>query len=99
MPPFRAQEAFEEPLRGGERGAGLGSLAFLLANLVSLLVHLLPREAQLAWGWRLPFLLAAPLGVASVLLRRHVPETESFRRAKGDEQAAPKATRPVTFEC
>ena len=118
-----------------------GSLAFLLANLVSLLIHLLPREQQLsawvpawygvghiecspllvkwcadqqfqrkkadskefvwtmsadqmcrkimsvkidslptqpsvlsyyskAWAWRVPFLLALPLGVASILLRR-----------------------------
>ncbi|CAK9008635.1 Proline/betaine transporter (Proline porter II) (PPII) [Durusdinium trenchii] len=64
-----------------------GSLAFLLANLVSLLVHLLPWEDQVAWGWRVPFLLAAPLGVASILLRRHVPETEAFRRRRDAEKS------------
>jgi len=66
-----------------------GSLAFLLANLVSLLIHLLPREEQLAWAWRVAFLLALPLGVASILLRRHVPETEAFRRKCEMEVAAP----------
>lgn len=69
-----------------------GSLAFLLANVVSLLVHLLPREQQLAWAWRVPFLLALPLGVASIILRRHVPETEAFRRKVEMETAR---TQPV----
>lgn len=57
-----------------------GSMAFFLANAVSLAVHQLPRETQIAWGWRIPFLLAAPLGFVSVLLRRGMAETSEFRK-------------------
>ncbi|CAE7661477.1 QCT [Symbiodinium sp. CCMP2456] len=57
-----------------------GSMAFFLANAVSLAVHQLPRETQIAWGWRIPFLLAAPLGFVSVLLRRGMTETSEFRK-------------------
>ncbi|CAE7510355.1 proP [Symbiodinium natans] len=60
-----------------------GSLAFFLANTVSLAVHQLPHETQLAWGWRIPFLLAAPLGVVSVLLRRSMKETHEFQKILG----------------
>lgn len=63
-----------------------GSMAFFLANAVSLLVHQLPRETQIAWGWRLPFLLAAPLGLVSVLLRRGMTETSEFRKKCDAEQ-------------
>ncbi|CAE7721629.1 proP [Symbiodinium pilosum] len=62
-----------------------GSLAFFLANAVSLAVHQLPRETQLAWGWRIPFLLAAPLGVVSVLLRRGIKETSQFQRKRNED--------------
>ncbi|CAJ1461740.1 unnamed protein product [Effrenium voratum] len=37
-----------------------------------------------AWAWRVPFLLALPLGVASVVLRRRMPETEAFRRRRAE---------------
>ncbi|CAE6952311.1 QCT [Symbiodinium sp. CCMP2592] len=63
-----------------------GSMAFFLANAVSLAVHQLPRETQIAWGWRLPFLLAAPLGLVSVLLRRGMTETAEFRKKCDAEQ-------------
>ncbi|CAE8686846.1 unnamed protein product [Polarella glacialis] len=59
-----------------------GSLAFLAANVVVLLVHQLPRSQQLSYGWRIPFLLSAPVGLLSVLLRRGMPETEAFLSLK-----------------
>lgn len=30
----------------------------------------------LAWGWRIPFLAALPMGAAAVALRRELQETE-----------------------
>ncbi|OLQ13582.1 Glutaminyl-peptide cyclotransferase [Symbiodinium microadriaticum] len=53
-----------------------GSMAFFLANAVSLAVHQLPR----AWGWRIPFLLA-------VLLRRGMAETSEFRKKRDAEMS------------
>lgn len=61
-----------------------GALAFFVANIVALGVHQLPREMQLTWAWRLPFLLAAPLGIASVMMRRGMAETEAFEAMKDD---------------
>lgn len=56
-----------------------GALAFFFANVVALAVHQLPRSSLVAWGWRLPFLFALPIGIASVILRRSMPETEEFK--------------------
>lgn len=58
-----------------------GALAFFLANLVSLSVHRFPKDMQLAWAWRIPFLLAAPLALVSIYLRRQMKETEEFEVA------------------
>lgn len=55
-----------------------GAISFFAANLMSLIVHQLPFDAQLAWGWRIPFLLAGPTGVLSFMLRRSMLETEAF---------------------
>lgn len=32
------------------------------------------------WGWRLPFLIGGVIGGISILLRRHLPESEHFKR-------------------
>jgi MHS family proline/betaine transporter-like MFS transporter len=61
-----------------------GALAFFLANLVSLGVHRFPKDMQLAWAWRIPFLLAAPLALVSIYLRRQMKETEEFEVAHRD---------------
>jgi MHS family alpha-ketoglutarate permease-like MFS transporter len=62
----------------------------LLALLVLLaLQQLLSAEDLRAWGWRLPFALGALLSAAALLARRHLPETENFRRV---------AAQPATGE-
>src|SRR3546814_3105773 len=40
------------------------------------------------WGWRLPFLVAAPLGRAGLYLRSHIEDTPVFREveAAGDRE-------------
>lgn len=46
--------------------------------------------AQLhAWGWRLPFLLALPMGLAALRLRLRLEETPSFRRERPAVAAPP----------
>lgn len=59
-----------------------GSLAFFVANVVSLAVHQLSTHALLSWGWRVPFLLAAPVGLVSIIMRRRLRETEDFEAVK-----------------
>lgn len=57
-----------------------GSIAGFLAGagFVVLLQSLLGGQAFLDWGWRIPFFLAAPLGLVGLYLRHSVEETPAF---------------------
>jgi MFS transporter, MHS family, proline/betaine transporter len=50
------------------------------AILVTCLTTLLDRSQMLSWGWRIPFLLALPLGVVGLYLRLRLEETPAFER-------------------
>jgi MHS family proline/betaine transporter-like MFS transporter len=52
----------------------------------ALLASVMSEQALQSWGWRLPFLLGLLVGIAGVVLRRHVHEAP---------RAAPKARSPV----
>ncbi len=54
-------------------GFSLGALLMLGCSLA------LGEAAMHEWGWRLPFLLAAPLGLTGVYLRSQLAETPVFR--------------------
>src|SRR5690606_33490022 len=58
-----------------------GSIAgFVLgAGVVVLISTILGEERLLEWGWRLPFFLAAPLGLVGFYLRRAAEETPAFQ--------------------
>jgi MFS transporter, MHS family, proline/betaine transporter len=62
-------------------------LGFLLGSVVVLVLNLTLSDAQVgAWGWRIPFLLAAPLGIAGLYIRTRLeetPEFEALRRSGG----------------
>lgn len=53
-------------------GLLLGSVVVALTNT------LLDTSSVEHWGWRIPFILGFPLGMAGLLLRRHFPETPYF---------------------
>lgn len=53
--------------------AGLGG-----TGLLALLTTVLSDSAMHSWGWRIPFLLAAPLGITGFYLRSRVTETPHF---------------------
>lgn len=63
-------------------GFSLGALLMLGFSLV------LGDDAMHAWGWRLPFLVAAPLGLVGVYLRSRLEDTPVFREleAKGQKE-------------
>ena len=67
------------------------------AGVAALLAAVL-TEAQLgSWGWRVPFLLPLPMGLAALWLRLRLDETPAFTRARegaGDETG--QAGRPAT---
>jgi len=51
--------------------AGIGAAALLGATL--------PASTLRGWGWRLPFLLALPLGLIGLYIRTRLDETPGFR--------------------
>lgn len=62
-------------------GFSLGAFLMLGCSLV------LGDEAMHAWGWRLPFLVAAPLGLIGLYLRSKMEDTPCFRElAEAAEQ-------------
>lgn len=64
-------------------GFSLGALLMLGCSLV------LGDEQMQAWGWRLPFLVAAPLGLIGLYLRSRLEDTPVFREleARGETEA------------
>lgn len=64
----------------------------ILANASLLLVSLLPREAFLGWGWRLPFYFSIVLVAITLWVRAGVNETPVFEKAKRRDELA---SRPL----
>ena len=60
-------------------GFSFGALLMLGFSL------LLGNEAMHEWGWRLPFLVAAPLGLVGLYLRAKIEDTPVFREAEALE--------------
>lgn len=70
------------PHRGRLGGWYLSTVAVGLAlglGTTAAVAAVLGTEALHSWGWRLPFLLALPLGVIGIYLRTRVAETPDFR--------------------
>ncbi|WP_323831151.1 MFS transporter [Pseudomonas sichuanensis] len=59
--------------------------AFACAALIAYgLEASLSAEAMKSWGWRVPFLIAAPLGLVGLYLRWRMEETPAFRQAMAE---------------
>jgi MHS family proline/betaine transporter-like MFS transporter len=56
------------------------------AGLAAILATALSAEALKDWGWRVPFLLALPLGLVALWLRLRLDETPNFARVQQTEQ-------------
>ncbi|WP_018658247.1 MFS transporter [Actinomadura flavalba] len=62
------------------------------AALVLTVQLVLGDDAMHAWGWRIPFLLALPLGIVGLFIRSRIEDTPEFRRM---EERGEKARTPV----
>jgi len=60
----------------------------ILANLVFLLVALLPDEQLFSWGWRIPFFLSAFVVAVGYWVRRSLPETPEFQKVEESHAVA-----------
>jgi MFS transporter, MHS family, proline/betaine transporter len=71
------------PGQRGQRGSYpsmAAALGLIGGSLLALGCGLLFAADQLAaWGWRLPFLIAAPLGLIGLYIRRRLEDTPVFR--------------------
>ncbi|WP_435131544.1 glycine betaine/L-proline transporter ProP [Plesiomonas shigelloides] len=78
-----------------------GSIAgFVLgAGVVVVLSSVLGEQRFMAWGWRLPFFLALPLGVIGLYLRHALEETPAFQKHSENLQqySVADAPQPVSF--
>ncbi|NEW72939.1 MHS family MFS transporter [Streptomyces rapamycinicus] len=61
--------------------------------LVSVLVSLVGDTAMQQWGWRIPFLLAAPLGLIGLYIRLRLEDTPEFRTLKKADKVAKSPLR------
>ncbi|AWC28382.1 MFS transporter [Bacillus cytotoxicus] len=73
----------------GILGSGLeiGTLSGYIAasGIVTILTVLLTNEQMLSWGWRIPFLIAAPIGLVGLYLRRHLSESPVFQEMEKEK--------------
>lgn len=63
------------------------------AGASAAVIALLPDDALVSWGWRLPFMLALPLGVVGIYLRLGLEDTPAFRQLM--ERSPALATMPL----
>lgn len=67
--------------------------AFGGAAIISFACHgLIEANSMTEWGWRIPFLVAAPLGACGFYIRMKLDETPDFQRIADDDKVT---TRPV----
>lgn len=50
------------------------------AGVVVLISSIVGEESFLEWGWRIPFFIAAPLGLIGIYLRHALEETPTFQQ-------------------
>lgn len=60
-------------------GIFMGTLVCVISS------SLIDHEHMLHWGWRLPFLLGAPLGLIGFLIRKTLLESEAFELARKEK--------------
>jgi MFS family permease len=61
----------------------------VLSAIIVALITLLPNEALMTWGWRIPFLLSAVLLALGLYVRHSVSESPDFEKAQQARPAQP----------
>ncbi len=65
----------------------------MLGTAVVLFLQIILNDEQMMeWGWRIPFLIAAPMGLIGLYLRSKVEDTPVFRELESEGAEEPNAT-------
>ena len=70
-------------------------LGTLLAGLVFSGISLLPEDAMMSWGWRVPFLASFLLILVAVFIRTRLKETPTFVELEAHDQVAERPVRDI----
>ncbi|RVU26120.1 proline/glycine betaine transporter ProP [Streptomyces antnestii] len=65
------------------------------AGLVTLMTALLSDHDLVSWGWRIPFLIAGPMGIIGLYLRMRLEETPAFAAAAAAAEKSEKSRPKV----
>lgn len=70
----------------------------LSAILVLLLLQnvFLTHQQLVEWGWRIPFVIGALLAIVTALMRRDMPETDSYKEARKSAKPETSSLRGLT---
>ncbi|GAB1575269.1 MFS transporter [Bordetella petrii] len=68
------------------------------AIVTTLLTYFFTAEQIHQWAWRLPFLLALPLGAIGLYIRNHLEETPTFEAVRENRDAHPRASWQHLFQ-
>jgi len=58
------------------------TIGMLLGTFALSIMTLLPNDAFMSWGWRIPFILSALLVIFGLWIRKGIDETPSFKKAQ-----------------
>jgi MFS transporter, MHS family, proline/betaine transporter len=64
------------------------------SGLVVVLTSVLSDSSMVSWGWRIPFLVAGPLGGIGLYLRLKLDETPAFQRLESQSAARTRGAGP-----
>lgn len=70
----------------------------LAAGMVTALQVSLPPEAMETWGWRVPFLVAGPLGLVGLYLRSRLEDTPAFLALEQKDEVSDSPLRDVVVK-
>ncbi|WP_436740133.1 MFS transporter [Streptomyces sp. BBFR102] len=73
---------------------GIGFVASVAGSALALvLINVLGDGAMTEWGWRIPFLLALPLGLVGLYLRVQLADSPEFREMEAEGEVAQSPTK------
>lgn len=68
---------------------------FVLSALAFWLVQLLPENAFMTWGWRIPFLMSVFIFLVGIYIRKNIRENKEFTQLKQASDTEQEANVPV----